>query len=79
MIRPTAAATFFILKVIKVFTFYFLINFENVSVKITFTDQALSMVLLGFIFSYLFTQQTKSAHHNQKFIHSVVCNKFINN
>ena len=74
MIRRTAAATFFIFSITKVNSFYLLINFDNVLIKIMTFDGAIIISSISFVLSYLFTQQIKSAHQSYKFINSFVCN-----
>ena len=74
MIRRTAAATFFLFSIIKVCAFYFLINFDNIFIKIMTFDIAITILSSSFVLSYLFTQQIRSAHKSYKFIHSFVCN-----
>ena len=74
MLRRTAATTFFIYSIIKVNLVYFLINFDNVFVKMLMFLLIITLAMFSFALSYLFTQQIKSAHQRYKLIHSVVCN-----
>ena len=74
LIRRTAAATFFMFSIIKVDMIYFLINFDNVLVKMLMFLILITLALFSFALSYLFTQQIKSAHRSYKLIHFVICN-----
>ena len=74
LMRRTAAATFLLFTFFKVNVIYFLIHFDNILVEIMLFDVTITILSFGFVLSYLFTQQIKSAHQSYKFINSFVCN-----